>query len=72
MVNNYLASGVPVWRFLADQLLLPLAAGAGGNYLTGPLSLHTRTNIEVIGMFLDVGIELENKQNGQYIIKVKK
>jgi RNA 3'-terminal phosphate cyclase (ATP) len=60
----YEASAVPVGEHLADQLLLPLALGVrqgteGGTFLTGPLSRHSTTHIEVIQKFLDVRIEVE-------------
>lgn len=71
MVDRYRALGAPVWRFLADQLLLPMAVGAGGEFLTAPPSEHTLTNIEVIGKFLAVDIKIVNRQNGQYSIEVK-
>jgi RNA 3'-terminal phosphate cyclase (ATP) len=54
--QQYLASGAPVGEHLADQLLIPLALAGGGSYTTGPPSLHTTTNIEVIRKFLDVEI----------------
>ncbi|MCC6129575.1 MAG: RNA 3'-terminal phosphate cyclase [Acidobacteria bacterium] len=50
-VRDYLASPVPVGEYLADQLLVPLAIGAGGEFRTLPLSRHARTNIEVLGLF---------------------
>lgn len=53
---SYLATGAPVGEHLADQLLIPLALAGGGSYTTGPLSLHTTTNIEIIRKFLDVEI----------------
>ncbi len=53
----YLELGAPVGEHLADQLLLPLALGEGGVFVTGPLSEHSRTNVETIRLFLDVGIE---------------
>ncbi len=52
--KEYLDSGVPVGEYLADQLLIPMALAGGGSFRTGPLSLHARTNIDVIEMFLDV------------------
>lgn len=50
-VRSFLSQRVPVGEHLADQLLLPLALAGGGSYLTGPLSLHTLTNMEVIRRF---------------------
>lgn len=57
-VRRYREHGAPVGRHLADQLLLPMALGAGGVFRTGPLSSHSRTNIETIGRFLARPIEV--------------
>ncbi len=54
--RQYLSLDAPVGEHLADQLLIPLALAGGGSYVTGPLSLHTKTNIEIIKQFLDVKI----------------
>ncbi|HEV3470970.1 MAG TPA: RNA 3'-terminal phosphate cyclase [Pyrinomonadaceae bacterium] len=54
--KRYLEIGAPVGEHLADQLLIPLALARGGSYTTGPLSLHTTTNIEVVKKFLPVEI----------------
>ena len=54
----YLDANVPVGLHLADQLLVPLALGSGGSYLTLTPTDHTKTNIEVIRKFLDVNISL--------------
>lgn len=51
-VRKYVASGVPVGEHLADQLLIPLALAGVGEFVTGEPSLHTRTNVEVIALFL--------------------
>ena len=72
MARKYLQSGVSVGRFLADQLLLPMALGRGGKFLTLPPSLHMKTNAEIIRKFLEVGIEMNNLKNGTFIIEVKK
>ena len=48
--------GAPVGPHLADQLLLPMALARGGAFRTGPLTPHSRTNIETIQAFLSVPI----------------
>jgi RNA 3'-terminal phosphate cyclase (ATP) len=55
----FLAADVPVGEHLADQLLLPLAIAGGGSFRCAPLSRHATTNIETIGLFLDVPIRVE-------------
>ena len=56
-VRQYLAAGVPVGEHLADQLLLPLALGAGGRFRTLPLSRHSQTNADVIRAFTGARID---------------
>jgi RNA 3'-terminal phosphate cyclase (ATP) len=55
-IQEYLQHGEPVGEHLADQLLIPLALAGGGAFRTGPLSLHTTTNVDIIGRFLSVPI----------------
>lgn len=55
-VREYLAAGVPVGPYLADQLMVPLAIaaarGAGrSEFLTTPLTRHAQTNSDVIAAF---------------------
>jgi len=69
--NQYLAADVPVGEHLADQLLLPLALGNGGVYLTQPLSSHSRTNFEVIQKFLDVKISVTKLEAGKELVEVR-
>jgi RNA 3'-terminal phosphate cyclase (ATP) len=56
-VRRYTEIGAPVGEHLADQLLIPFALAGGGSYTTGPLTLHTTTNIEVVKKFLPVEIK---------------
>ena len=51
-VRRYLAGEAPVCEHLADQLLLPLALGAGGRFRTCEPSEHARTNSDIIARFL--------------------
>lgn len=53
----YLQSDAPVGRYLADQLLIPLALAGEGSFRALPLSRHTETNIEVVHAFLPVRVE---------------
>lgn len=57
--KRYINSGAAVDEHLADQLVLPLAAGEGGSFTTTPLSPHALTNIDVIRRFVKVAIEVE-------------
>ena len=70
--KRYLAAGAPVGEHLADQLVLPfaLAAGAGGagRFVTGPLTDHTTTNVEVVRRFLDVRIGVEKAAGNTYVV----
>ncbi|MFW5837849.1 MAG: RNA 3'-terminal phosphate cyclase, partial [Desulfovibrionaceae bacterium] len=60
-VLGFLDTGAVVERHLADQLLLPMALGAGGSFRTPRPSAHTLTNIEVIHLFLDANIRVEQE-----------
>jgi RNA 3'-terminal phosphate cyclase (ATP) len=70
--REYQKSGAPVGNHLADQLLLPMALGAGGVFRTMPLSLHSRTNIETIGKFLERGIEVREVEAKVAEVKIRK
>ncbi|HEX8494314.1 MAG TPA: RNA 3'-terminal phosphate cyclase [Pyrinomonadaceae bacterium] len=69
--QSYLETNAPVGEHLADQLLIPLALAGGGSYLTGPLSLHTTTNIEIIRKFLPVEIMVDHKGAELYEVRVR-
>ena len=68
--RRYLAAGVPVGTCLADQLLLPLAIAGGGSFLTMAPSRHTLTNVDVIGRFLPVRIELRDSAKDRWQVIV--
>jgi RNA 3'-terminal phosphate cyclase (ATP) len=62
--RDYLAAEVPVGRYLADQILLPLgiAVSQGGprrQFRTMPLSRHATTHVEILRQFLGIHISAE-------------
>ena len=62
--KHYLDADVPVGEHLADQLMIPLALARGGSFLTLPLSMHSLTNVETIGRFLDTRIDVREDAGG--------
>ena len=69
-VRDYVKAGAPVGPHLADQLLLPLALGAGGRFITSHPSQHTRTNSDTISRFLDVPMALAQSGEGKWTVTV--
>lgn len=57
----YIASGAAVSEHLADQLMLPMALAGGGKFTVDRVSLHARTNADVIGHFLPIAITFSNE-----------
>ena len=71
-MRRYQSYGAPVGHYLADQLLLPMCLGAGGAFVTEPLSLHCQTNVEVIRQMtgLDLRInEVEEKRQWRILLE---
>ena len=60
--KKYLKSAAPIGPHLADQLLIPMSLAGGGSFYTSELTLHARTNIEVIKKFLDVDIRIKERE----------
>jgi len=69
-VQEYLATGVPVGRHLADQLLIPMALGAGGSFRTLEPTPHTRSQIALVQQFLDRAVEARSLGGGAWEIRV--
>ncbi|MGI9295025.1 MAG: RNA 3'-terminal phosphate cyclase [Pseudomonadales bacterium] len=71
-LKRYLAAGVPVGKYLADQLVLPMALGKGGSFLTRKPSQHLLTNIDVIAQLTGVEIRLNeiNKDCWEVLVTV--
>ena len=69
-VRAYLAAGVPVGPHLADQLLLLLALAGGGAFVAQRPTLHTTTNVDTIGRFLDVPIAVRERDRQRFELRV--
>ena len=69
----YLDSDVPVGEYLADQLMMPmgLAASQGQSsaFRTGPLSLHSKTHIDILKTFLDIQIDVIEETKSQFLVQ---
>jgi RNA 3'-terminal phosphate cyclase (ATP) len=63
-VRRYADSEAPVCEHLADQLLLPLAIGAGGVFRTLAPSEHTATNAAIIAQFLGDAVAFAAEEGG--------
>ncbi len=69
-VRQYLQASVPVGPHLADQLLLPFALAGGGSFRTLPLSNHARTNLDVLGKFLDLDMKTEQQGKEEWLVEL--
>jgi RNA 3'-terminal phosphate cyclase (ATP) len=70
-MQDYLGSGVPVGRCLADQLLLPMALAGGGEFLTMHPDDHFLTNREVIEKFLPAKIRTIVEEHGRWRVLIE-
>ena len=66
----YLEHDVTAGRYLADQILIPMALAAGGKFRTLPPTKHTVTNIEIIKKFLDIEISLNEVEQNIWEIEI--
>ena len=57
--REYIASEAAVGEHLADQIMLPMALAGGGRFTTSHVSMHSKTNADVIAQFLPVKISFE-------------
>jgi RNA 3'-terminal phosphate cyclase (ATP) len=69
--KNFVRSKTPITPWLSDQLLLLLALGPGGSYMTSLLTEHTRTNAHILKKFLDVSIDIQQQKPDRVLISVR-
>jgi RNA 3'-terminal phosphate cyclase (ATP) len=70
-IRKYLDAEVPVGRYLADQLIIPMALAGGGKFRTLPPTQHTSTNIEVVKQFLDIDVSITQINNNVWEIELE-
>ena len=68
--RTFARSQAATGEHLADQLLLPMALAGGGSFTTLEPTSHTRTNMDVIGLFLPVRFQVERHQHDLWRIEV--
>ena len=66
--TDYIKCDVPVYKYLADQLIIPMALAGKGSFITSEPSLHTFTNIEVLKKFLGINIMIDQLNEKQWKI----
>ncbi len=67
---RYLAARVPVGEHLADQLLLPMALGAGGTFRTLKPSAHCRTQMDLLRIFLGTSVSVVEEAEDVWRVEV--
>jgi RNA 3'-terminal phosphate cyclase (ATP) len=65
--REYLAATAPVGAHLADQLLLPMALGGGGEFLATAATLHLRSNADVIERFTARRVRIEPRAGSFHV-----
>lgn len=70
-MKRYVDAGAPVGEHLADQLLLPLALGAGGEFRATCASSHLTTNAWVLRHFLGDVVRIDEEPNGVAHVTVR-
>jgi RNA 3'-terminal phosphate cyclase (ATP) len=68
--RRYLASEVPVFEHLADQLLLPMALGEGGVFRTVRLTDHSTTHLVLLEMFLATKAKVVEEASDVFRVEV--
>ena len=67
-IQDFISSGTPIGRHLADQLLLPMALAGSGGFTTMVPDDHVPTNISVIEKFLPVKFQIAQADRGKRVV----
>ena len=68
--KDYINCDVPVYKYLADQMIIPMALAGNGSFITSEPSLHTLTNMEVVKKFLGSDIIIDQLNEKQWKISI--
>jgi len=68
--KEYVRAKVPVGKYLADQLLIPMVLAGGGKFRTLLLTEHTKTNVEIIKKFIDIDINVTEVDDNAVEVEV--
>jgi RNA 3'-terminal phosphate cyclase (ATP) len=73
--EEYLSADVPVGKYLADQLMLPLSIaawqGSGTSiFCTQHLTQHSQTHIDILRRFLEIDIAVEHMNDRQVVVRL--
>lgn len=66
--RRWLDAGVPVGEHLADQLIPVIALAGAGRFVTLPLSRHARTQLDLVGRFLDARLDVSEVGPDQWLV----
>jgi RNA 3'-terminal phosphate cyclase (ATP) len=69
-VRAYVDAGVAVGEYLADQLLLPMGVARHGAFVTTLPSMHAKTQIDVLQLFLGSVVRIEEVRAGAWHVEV--
>lgn len=69
-VTRFTAADVPVCQHLADQLLLPMALGAGGEFRTVRPTPHFDAQCTLIRLFLGQEVQVIDEGGGAFRVEV--
>ncbi len=68
--SEYINCDIPVYKYLADQLVIPMALSGGARFITCEPSMHTLTNIEIVRKFLGININVHKLNEKQWRISI--
>lgn len=70
--KRYERSQVPVCEYLADQLIIPLALGGGGAFMTQKPTGHLLTNIQIVKQIAGVDIAVNQVREDAWLVEVSR